>query len=145
MDIGDYTGDLDFDIGTVDANEPADVDIDSTVEMSPPSKEALSMAEEGESPAVDMESTVQMSPTTARALSVGDDDDDDDDKTFIVPKSSDIEEQTEDDEMASPLDLAKAYIELGDNENAKTILDEIIVQGSESYRKQAEELIGQIN
>jgi len=104
------------------------------------------MAEEDESPAVDMESTVQMSPTTARALSVGDDeDDDDDDKTFIVPKSSDIEEQTEDDEMASQLDLAKAYIELGDNENAKTILDEIIVQGSESYRKQAEELIGQIN
>ena len=47
--------------------------------------------------------------------------------------------------MASQLDLAKAYIELGDTENAKTILDEIIAQGSEDYRKQAEELIGQIN
>ena len=47
--------------------------------------------------------------------------------------------------MASQLDLAKAYIELGDYEDAKTILDEIISQGSDDYRKQAEELIGQIN
>ena len=46
--------------------------------------------------------------------------------------------------MASQLDLAKAYIELGDNENAKTILDEIIAQGSDAFRKQAEELVGQI-
>ena len=141
MDIGDDTGDLDFDIGTIDANEPADLDInmESTVEMPAESKDSLSMAEVD----IDMESTVQMSPTTARALSM--EDDEDDDKTFIVPKSSEIEEQTEDDEMASQLDLAKAYIELGDNENAKNILDEIIAQGSESYRKQAEELIGQIN
>ena len=69
---------------------------------------------------------------------------DDDDKTFLVPKTSDVDEQSDDEEMASQLDLAKAYIELGDNENAKTILDEIIAQGSEDYRKQAEELIGQI-
>ncbi len=149
MALGDDTGDLDFDIGTVDANEPAnlDMDINSTVEMSPASKEPLTMTEEDESPAVDMESTVQMSPTRARAMSTAedDDDDDDDDKTFIVPRSLNVEEQTEDDEMASQLDLAKAYIELGDNENAKTILDEIMAQGSEQYRKQAEELIGQIN
>ena len=70
--------------------------------------------------------------------------DDDDDKTLMVPKSSNVAEQSEDDEMASQLDLAKAYIELGDNENAKTILDEIIAQGSDAFRKQAEELIGQI-
>ena len=148
LDIGNDTGDLDFDIGSVDANEPGDLDmnIDSTVEMLPASIESLSMTEEDESPAVDMESTVQMAPTRARALSTGDDEDeDDDDKTFVVPKSSNVEEQTEDDEMASQLDLAKAYIELGDNENAKTILDEIMAQGSENYRKQAEELIGQIN
>ena len=67
------------------------------------------------------------------------------DKTFLIPKSSDVDEQSEDDEMASQLDLAKAYIELGDNENAKIILDEIIAQGNDIYRKQAEELIGQIN
>jgi len=80
------------------------------------------------------------------SLSMADDDneDDDEDKTFLVPKSSNVDEQTEDEEMASQLDLAKAYIELGDNENAKTILDEIISQGSDAYRKQAEELSGQI-
>jgi pilus assembly protein FimV len=149
-DTGDEAdaGGLDFDIGTVDANEPVELDmeIDSTVEMPPESIEPLSMAEDADSS--DMEATVQMSPTLARALITDDEDEDeedDDDKTFLVPKSLDIEEQTEDDEMASQLDLAKAYIELGDSENAKTILDEIMAQGSENYRKQAEELIGQIN
>jgi pilus assembly protein FimV len=90
-----------------------------------------------------MDSTVEMPPASVEALSL-EDDDDEEDHTLMVPKSSDIDEQSEDEEMASQLDLAKAYIELGDNENAKTILDEIIAQGNENYRKQAEELIGQI-
>ena len=70
---------------------------------------------------------------------------DDGDRTYLIAKPINVDEQSKDEEMASQLDLAKAYIELGDNENAKTILDEIIEQGSENYRKQAEELIGQIN
>jgi len=92
---------------------------------------------------IDMDSTVEMPPASVEALSL-EDADDEEDHTLMVPKSSDIDEQSEDEEMASQLDLAKAYIELGDNENAKTILDEIIAQGNENYRKQAEELIGQI-
>jgi pilus assembly protein FimV len=148
MALGDHTGDLDFDIGTVDANESADLDmdIDSTVEMSPGSREPLTMTEDVDPVLEDMESTIQMAPARARELSMVDDDDedDDDDKTFIVPRSTDVDTQSEDEEMASQLDLAKAYIELGDNENAKTILDEIIAQGNENYRKQAEELSGQI-
>ncbi len=148
MALGDDTGDLDFDIGTVDANESADLDmdIDSTVEMSPGSREPLTMTEDVDPVLEDMESTIQMAPARARELSMVDDDDedDDDDKTFIVPRSTDVDTQSEDEEMASQLDLAKAYIELGDNENAKTILDEIIAQGNENYRKQAEELSGQI-
>ena len=79
-------------------------------------------------------------------LDVADNDgEDDDEKTCLVPKSSNVAEQSADDEIATQLALAKAYIELGDNENAKTILDEIIAEGSDAFRKQAEELIGQIN
>jgi pilus assembly protein FimV len=96
-----------------------------------------------DSDSIDMESTVQMPLASVDSLIMAEDDDDD--KTFLVPKSTDVDEQSVDEEMASQLDLAKAYIELGDTDNAKTILDEIISQGSDDYRKQAEELIGQID
>ncbi len=61
-----------------------------------------------------------------------------DNETFTV--SSDDEEQ----DIASQLDLAKAYIELGDIDNAKSILDDVITQGNDDQRQQAEELLGQI-
>ena len=119
--IADDSGGLDFDLDTPEPEPEIDLE-DGTI---------------------DMDSTVEMPPASVEALSL-EDADDEEDHTLMVPKSSDIDEQSEDEEMASQLDLAKAYIELGDNENAKTILDEIIAQGNESFRKQAEELIGQI-
>ncbi|MFB3101130.1 MAG: FimV/HubP family polar landmark protein, partial [Gammaproteobacteria bacterium] len=132
----DETG---LDSSELDASE----DVDG-LDMNIPELE-MEAGDDSDDGSLDMESTVQMPPAKLDSLSMADDDeDDDDDKTFLVPKSSNVDEQTEDEEMASQLDLAKAYIELGDNENAKTILDEIISQGSEVYRKQAEELIGQI-
>ena len=66
------------------------------------------------------------------------------DRTVFVGRTPGSEQQTEDEEMASQLDLAKAYIELGDSENAKTILDEVIAQGSNYYSEQANELLSQV-
>jgi len=43
------------------------------------------------------------------------------------------------------MDLAKAYIELGNADSAKTILDEIIAIGNDAQRRQAQDLLGQIN
>lgn len=48
------------------------------------------------------------------------------------------------DEAATKLDLAKAYLDMGDAEGAKSILDEVLVEGSEVQRKQAAELAAQI-
>ncbi len=134
--IADDSAGLDFDLDTGggDAEESVDLVLDT------PEPEI-----ELDDGTIDMDSTVEMPPASVEALSLTDEDDDDEeDHTLMVPKSSDVDEQSEDEEMASQLDLAKAYIELGDNENAKTILDEIIAQGNENYRQQAEELIGQI-
>jgi len=133
--IADDSGGLDFDLDTGDGDAEGSVDL----VLDTPEPEI-----ELDDGTIDMESTVEMPPASVEALSMADDDDEEEDHTLMVPKSSDVDEQSEDEEMASQLDLAKAYIELGDNENAKTILDEIIAQGNENYRKQAEELIGQI-
>jgi len=48
------------------------------------------------------------------------------------------------DEAATKLDLAKAYLDMGDAEGAKSILDEVLVEGSEVQRKQAAALAAQI-
>jgi len=127
-DDGDTAGAVDLELDTPDLEIAADTGTDA---------DNLSL---------DMDATVEIPAASMDKLDLADNDgDDDDDKTLLVPKSSDVAEQSADDEIASQLDLAKAYIELGDNENAKTILDEIIAQGNDAFRKQAEELIGQIN
>jgi pilus assembly protein FimV len=66
------------------------------------------------------------------------------DTTLIVPRSSDGV-QSDEDEIATQMDLAKAYIELGNADSAKTILDEIIAIGNDAQRQQAQELLGQIS
>ncbi|MEE9574664.1 MAG: FimV/HubP family polar landmark protein, partial [Gammaproteobacteria bacterium] len=151
MDIDESTDEdsagLDFDLGIDDdSNELAGLELDDSDESNDIGMES-DVGSDADSDSIDLESTIQMPAAKVESLSMvdNDNDDDDDDKTFMVPKSTEVDEQSVDEEMASQLDLAKAYIELGDNENAKTILDEIIAQGSEDYRKQAEELISQIN
>ncbi len=48
------------------------------------------------------------------------------------------------DETATKLDLAKAYIDMGDAEGARSILQEVMSEGSEIQKKQAQELSAQI-
>lgn len=49
------------------------------------------------------------------------------------------------DETATKLDLAKAYIDMGDAEGARSILDEVLAEGNESQKGQARELLAQIH
>lgn len=48
------------------------------------------------------------------------------------------------DEAATKLDLARAYIDMGDTEGAKDILSEVIGEGSDDQRREANELLGRI-
>ncbi len=48
------------------------------------------------------------------------------------------------DETATKLDLAKAYIDMGDAEGARSILDEVMSEGNDSQKKQAKELAAQL-
>ncbi|GAB3393712.1 FimV/HubP family polar landmark protein [Azotobacter armeniacus] len=44
------------------------------------------------------------------------------------------------DEIATKLDLARAYIDMGDNEGAQDILDEVLNEGNETQRQEAREM-----
>ena len=48
------------------------------------------------------------------------------------------------DETATKLDLARAYIDMGDSEGARDILDEVLAEGNEAQQGEARELIAKL-
>lgn len=60
------------------------------------------------------------------------------------PASGNGENSAQWDETATKLDLAKAYIDMGDAEGARSILQEVMTEGSDAQKKQAQELSAQI-
>lgn len=48
------------------------------------------------------------------------------------------------DEVATKLDLARAYIDMGDNQGARDILDEVVKDGDDGQRQEAEEMLSRL-
>ena len=48
------------------------------------------------------------------------------------------------DEIGTKLDLAKAYVDMGDSDGARSILDEVLEEGDDSQKQQAEQLLQQM-
>lgn len=48
------------------------------------------------------------------------------------------------DEVATKLDLARAYIDMGDHDGAKDILDEVVQEGTDEQKSEAEELLSKV-
>ncbi|KAF1056218.1 MAG: hypothetical protein GAK44_00281 [Pseudomonas delhiensis] len=49
------------------------------------------------------------------------------------------------DEATTKLDLARAYIDMGDSEGARDILDEVIAEGNDAQQKEAREMIERLS
>jgi len=50
-----------------------------------------------------------------------------------------------DEDASSKLDLARAYIEMGDNDGAKPLLQEVLEEGDDVQVNEANELLGNIS
>lgn len=48
------------------------------------------------------------------------------------------------DEAGVKLDLARAYLDMGDHEGARSLLDEVIAEGTSAQRQEAESLLKEI-
>ena len=73
--------------------------------------------------------------------------DDDKDELMDLPELSldDLDDSIGgDDEMATKLDLAKAYVDMGDDEGARDALNEVINAGDEQQKVEAERLLNQL-
>ena len=66
------------------------------------------------------------------------------DKTVVMPRGDDVEYQSEADEVDTKLNLAKAYIELGDSDGARAILDEVAREGTTGQQQEAQHLLAQL-
>ena len=62
----------------------------------------------------------------------------------VLGDEDDFDFLGETDENATKLDLAKAYIDMGDSEGARDILNEVISEGSDQQQAEARELMGQV-
>jgi len=63
--------------------------------------------------------------------------------------ADDLEEvdifDSSDDIVGTKLDLARAYIEMGDQDGARSILDEVVSEGDDTHREEAQQLMQQIS
>ena len=48
------------------------------------------------------------------------------------------------DEVATKLDLARAYIDMGDHQGARDVLDEVVKDGDDNQRQEAEEMLSRL-
>lgn len=120
---------LDFDVSSLDFN----LDTDAATETA----EAAS----GDDGGLDFDLGDVDEATEEEAL-VGDDDGLGDDE---LGDELDDDAFGDVDEIGTKLDLAKAYVDMGDGDGAKSILDEVMEEGDDAQKKQAEELLAQLS
>lgn len=128
----DLEVEFDAEVAAEDITETSDdtLDLDSLMatEAEPEADDALELGELTEEPAVAPVTAPASTPTAQDLLA------DEDDFDFLG----------ETDENATKLDLAKAYIDMGDSEGAKDILNEVISEGNDQQQAEARELMGQV-
>ena len=64
---------------------------------------------------------------------------------FDQEESFDEDSLDSDDEIATKLDLARAYVDMGDSDGAKEILEEVIAAGTDEQKAEAQALIDKSN
>jgi len=124
-DFGDFEDELESDVNveTVESGHVPQGDVENMGEDSM-FDEAISEVPSAESDDLEFE-----------LPEVNPDDVDDDDLDFL----------SDSDETATKLDLARAYIDMGDQEGARDIIREVIAEGNDQQRSEAETLMARMD
>ena len=125
------TADIDLDLSEFDDTPSYTTDATPHQEIRP---EDVSAEGEGEAAAgADVDAGPEQPPVA-----------DDEIETVLIPRADQPQEQSLEDQIATQLDLARAYVEIGDKESATAILDEVMAKGNAEQKKQAGELSDQL-
>ncbi len=138
--------DLDFnlDMGTAESDSTEDVGLDFNLDMG--------TSDAAEEPAVDLDFNLDADTSNSTAdsgldfnLDIGGDETEDAGLDLNLDASDTADADIGGgDEVGTKLDLAKAYIDMGDPEGARSILDEVMDEGSSTQKEEAQSLLGQI-
>jgi pilus assembly protein FimV len=131
---GEDSGSLDFDLDTGSdiSSSPATAEMEMSMDFAaaeePGSEDDTMSFDLGEG----LDSGTQSMPEPTM-----------DDMAFETAESEDLD-IAGGDEVGTKLDLAKAYIDMGDPDGARSILDEVMSEGSDSQKQEAQALLNQI-
>ncbi len=144
-------GDVDIDFGL---DEPADEQVSADDEET-----AIDLSDEAESLDMDFDE-LDSEPETETETEVDDiETEADSDNTDVDSETSALSEDVSDamdddfdlsslddvDEISTKLDLARAYLDMGDHEGTRGILNEVIAEGSDEQKQEAQELLEQLD
>ena len=145
----DLGADLDSELDKVLEDDLEDLSVDSDIEMEEPVtdfEELVETSSDELSIDLDGEDDAQIGIDTVSSPENLDSDDD-----FLLPDidpdgtdDGDLDFLSDSDETATKLDLARAYIDMGDEDGAKDILGEILKEGNDQHKKEAESLMTRI-
>jgi len=146
LDMGDASESEQTTEPEVTETETSDNDLDFELGMSGDNSTDEKSEDKAETNSLELEddfSIDQLSEESDSAL-----DDSLDDSTLDLSLDDEVtdtdDELVSGDEVGTKLDLAKAYIDMGDPEGARSILSEVMEEGSDSQKEEAQELMGQI-
>ncbi len=128
---------LDIDLGDLDL--ASDVAESGIVDMKESAEAAIELDDSESLDNMDLESIER------ELEGLSDTVDDEEGEPLELPTEDTSEEISLDldttDEVTTKLDLARAYIDMGDNEGAKSILEEVVVEGNDQQKQDAEGLL----
>ena len=140
-------GELEFDIGETEAVEELLSEPAAALE-----EEEFSL--DFEASELDIKEEISMDKTPVEEDSVEIDSseldfdmglDDDLTKASEISDEMDLSDLGDVDEINTKLDLARAYLDMGDHEGARDILDEVVAGGNNQQKQEAQELISQLD
>jgi pilus assembly protein FimV len=150
-EMAEDSGSLDFDLDLGGGAEPESESGTAEMEFN------MDMADEDETASFDLGASLESGTETMPEPSLGEDDT----ASFSMEGIESAPEPTADDlaldigsddldiggggdEVGTKLDLAKAYIDMGDPDGARSILDEVMAEGDDSQKSEAQSLLDQI-
>ena len=128
---------LDFDLGSFDTEESTDSEFSADV-----GEDESVTAEAEEDNSLDFDLTIDDTPVAEVET--------ENEAGSMEITNEDMESELDEslfadvDEVGTKLDLAKAYIDMGDSDGAKSILDEVLQEGDDTQKNEAEGLMAQM-
>ncbi|GAB1259736.1 FimV/HubP family polar landmark protein [Aurantivibrio plasticivorans] len=162
VDLAALDQEMDALVGGLDDDDDLDLEVTPTEVVPKVSaddigdKAALDGDASGGETATDLDDLISLDDTSLDDLALGDQDGaaddfsvddltfDSDDDSADDDMDSELDFLADTDEVATKLDLARAYIDMGDKDGARDILEEVSSEGNDEQKSEAQELLGRL-